>query len=438
MVAESFLPHMNGVTNSVLHVLAHLRRRGDDVTVIAPGETLWPIRGAGTVPELLDLHASDSASRELPNLFSGPAGGGRSPLTAQSLSELPQTPVEHCEGFPVIRVPSLPLPEYPKVRVAAGFTLRIRQILEEIRPDVVHVASPFVLGWRAIQAASALGLPTVSVYQTEVPTYATRYRLPWAEELLWQHVERMHQASTLTLVPSSFCKAQLSGRGIPRLRTWRRGVDAARFSPARRDEALRREIAPGGERLVGFVGRLAAEKQVEDLAVLDSVPGTRLVIIGTGPLEDELHRRLPNAHFAGFRSGEDLGRHVASLDIFVHPGEAETFCQTIQEAMAAAVPVVAVGRGGPLDLVDVGRTGWLYEPGDLEAMRSAVAHLAADDAREHFAAKAHAAVSGRSWEAVCNELVGHYARAAEVNRRVRTMQAKRLMATVPLWPRALT
>lgn len=389
VVAESFLPHMNGVTNSVLHVLAHLRRRGDQVTVIAPSDSLF-----------------DS-----------------NPLA----EEIPDQP-ELCHGFTVIRVPSLPLPDYPKVRVAAGFVMRIRHILEDIRPDVVHVASPFVLGWRAIQAADALGLPTVSIYQTEVPTYAARYRLPWAEELLWQHVQRMHQASTLTLVPSSFCKSQLRERGIKRLKTWRRGVDLQRFNPGRRDEALRALIAPHGEKLIGFVGRLAAEKQIEDLAVLDSLPGTRLVIIGNGPMEPSLRRRLPKAYFAGFQSGDDLGAHVASLDVFVHPGEAETFCQTIQEAMAAAVPVVAVGRGGPLDLVDRGRTGWLYEPGDLPGLRSAVEHLVSDDdARASFSAAAHAEVQGRTWEAICNQLVGHYSRAAEVNRRRLDRRAKNLL-----------
>lgn len=387
VVTESFLPHMNGVTNSVLHVLAHLRRRGDQVTVIAPSDSLF-----------------DS-----------------NPLA----EEIPDQP-ELCHGFPVIRVPSLPLPDYPKVRVAAGFVMRIRHILEDIRPDVVHVASPFVLGWRAIQAADALGLPTVSIYQTEVPTYAARYRLPWAEELLWQHVQRMHQASTLTLVPSSFCKSQLRERGIKRLKTWRRGVDLQRFNPGRRDEALRARIAPHGEKLIGFVGRLAAEKQIEDLAVLDSLPGTRLVIIGNGPMESSLRLKLPNAYFAGFQSGDDLGAHVASLDVFVHPGEAETFCQTIQEAMAAAVPVVAVGRGGPLDLVDRGRTGWLYEPGDLPGLRSAVEHLVSDDdARASFSAAAHAEVQGRTWEAICNQLIGHYSRAVEVNSRLQAARAKR-------------
>ncbi|GAA1452801.1 phosphatidylinositol alpha 1,6-mannosyltransferase [Nesterenkonia lacusekhoensis] len=377
---------MNGVTNSVLQVLSHLRRRGDEVTVIAPSDSLW-----------------------------------WEPAVATEQREL-------CAGFPVLRVPSLPLPDYPKVRVAAGFTQRIRNILEDIQPDVVHVASPFVLGWRAIQAANSLGLPTVSIYQTEVPAYAARYRIPWAEELLWQHVDRMHQGSTLTLVPSSFCKDQLRARGIKRLKTWRRGVDMERFDPGRRDERLRAEIAPNGEQLIGFVGRLAAEKQIEDLRVLDDLPGTRLVIIGNGPQEESLRRVLPNAHFAGFRGGADLGRHVASLDVFVHPGEAETFCQTIQEAMAAAVPVVAVGRGGPLDLVDVGQTGWLYQPGDLQGLRSAVQHLTGDDAaRARFSAAAWSAVQGRSWESICNQLVGHYSRAVEVNRRRLDRRAKDLL-----------
>lgn len=397
VVAESFVPHTNGVTNSVLQVLAHLRRRGDQVTVIAPGGRFFPVRPDQTPTEQTERH----------------------------------------EGYPVIRVPSLPLPEYPQVRVAAGFTASLRHLLSQLTPDVVHAASPFVLGWRAIQAANELGLPVVSVYQTEVPAYAARYGMPWAAALLWQHVERMHRASTLTLVPSSFCKSQLSRRGIKRLRTWRRGVDIQRFSPSRRSGPLRKLMGPNGELLIGFVGRLAAEKQLTDLEVLDSIPGARLVIVGTGPLESELRRRLPGAYFAGLQSGDALGAHVASLDVFVHPGEAETFCQTIQEAFACAVPVVAVARGGPLDLVDPGRTGWLYSPGDLDGMRSAVLHLLKDgDARSTFGARAHDEVQSRSWEVICNQLTGHYARVIDVNQRVQAARARRFISSRTL-PRTL-
>ncbi|MGG5751062.1 glycosyltransferase family 4 protein [Zafaria sp. Z1313] len=376
VVAESFLPHMNGVTNSVLQLLAHLRRTGHDAVVLAPASS-----------------------------WAGPAWAAE---------PAPDT----VEGFPVHRLPALPLNGYPNVRVAAGTVARVRRLLAEAAPDVVHVASPFVLGWRAIQAAQQLGLPTVSVYQTEIPAYAARYGAPWLEQLLWNHVRTMHEASTATLVPSSHSMNQLRSAGVPRLRMWRRGVDTERFHPSRRSEELRAELAPGGEQLIGYVGRLAAEKQVEDLAVLDALPGTRLVVVGSGPLKEQLRRALPRAHFAGFQGGVDLARTVASFDLFVHPGEAETFCQTIQEAMASGVPVVAVGRGGPLDLVDSSRTGWIYAPGDLADLRRRVEDLVYDDAkRAAFAAAALASVQGRTWPALCDELLGHYARAIEVTSR---------------------
>lgn len=371
---------MNGVTHSLLKVLAHLRRRGDDVLVIAPSSS-W-----------LDK-------------------------TGSSADEAPAS----VDGFPVVTLPSVPLTGYANVRLAAGTVARVRRILADFAPDVVHVASPFVLGWRAVQAAAQLGLPTVSVYQTEIPAYAARYGVPWLENMLWQRVENIHQASTLTLAPSSFALNQLDSRGIPRLRLWRRGVDTARFTPAKRDGAWRRSVLadqPPRSRIIGYVGRLAAEKQVEDLAGLDAVPGTKLVIVGSGPAKESLQQKLPGAYFAGFQSGEALARMMASFDIFIHPGESETFCQTIQESMASGVPVVAVGRGGPLDLVDSSRTGWLYPPGELGQLHAGVMDLLGDDTkRRAFGRAAYSAVQGRTWPVLCEQLVSYYTEAIEVHRR---------------------
>ena len=390
MVAESFLPHMNGVTHSILQVLRHLRERGDEAIVIAPA-------------------ASWSAG------WTQRAGEGQAP--------------REVEGFPVHALPSVPLSGYSSVRVAAGTVGRLRGILTAFGPDVVHIASPFVLGWRAVQAAEELGIPSVAVYQTEVPGYAARYGAPWLEDVLWSHVARLHNTATLTLAPSSFTVRQLHAAGVRRVHLWGRGVDTRRFHPAKRDDALRAELAPHGERLIGFVGRLAHEKQVEDLRVLSDLPGTRLVVIGSGPLREQLERRLPGAHFAGFQGGEDLARHVASLDLFVHPGESDTFGQTLQEAMASGVPVVAVGRGGPLDIVDPSRTGWLYPPGELDELRRHVVDLAHDDVkRAAFAQAAWASVQGRTWPVLCEQLVGYYEKAVAVQDRRRTELARRLLA----------
>jgi phosphatidylinositol alpha 1,6-mannosyltransferase len=351
---------MNGVTHSILRVLEHLQERGHEVLVLAPS-------------------TQDS---DVPDVV---------------------------HGAQVYRLPSVPLAGYTNVRVAMGGVYRVKRILADYAPDVVHLASPFVLGWRAVQAAHQLGIPTVAIYQTEVPSYAARYGVPFLENWAWNRVENIHLLATRTLAPSTFALNQLRGRGIPRVDMWRRGVDTARFAPEKRDVGWRAAVAPGGERIIGYVGRLAIEKQVEDLAALADVPNTRLVIVGDGPQRAALEEALPNACFTGFLGGEELARAVASFDLFVHPGEFETFCQTIQEAMASGVPVVATGRGGPLDLVENSRTGWLYEPGDLAGMRANVMDLMGDDAkRRAFATAAHASVQDRTWPALCALLVEQY------------------------------
>ncbi|MFW6188280.1 MAG: glycosyltransferase, partial [Actinomycetota bacterium] len=218
---------------------------------------------------------------------------------------------------------------------------------------------------------------------------------------------------------------QLTGHGVRDVHLWRRGVDTARFAPRHRDEQWRQEVG-GGRRIVGYVGRIAPEKQVEDLAAVADLPGTRLVVVGSGPEEEVLRRRLPHAHFTGRLDGAELARVLASFDVFVHPGEFETFCQSIQEAMASGVPVVATGRGGPLDLVDSSRTGWLYPPGDLGGLRGHVADLLGDDAkRAAFGAAAHEAVQSRTWDVLVGQLLGHYDRATALSLRGRPPRHRR-------------
>lgn len=366
LVAESFLPHMNGVTHSLLRIIDHLSERGDEVLVLAPSGARMPTELSG-----VDI-----------------------------------------EGLPAFALPS-----YRTVRIATVTVARIAKSLRRFRPDVVHLASPFVLGLQAAIAAEQLGIPTVAVYQTDVPAYATRYGFAGAEPLLWRQVQRIHQRATLTLAPSSYAEHQLREHRIDRVRRWGRGVDSVRFTPERRDESWRLRVAPNGERIVGYVGRLASEKQVEDLRVLATIPGVRLVIVGGGPLRSRLEELMPTAHFAGFLGGDELATALASVDVFVHPGELETFCQTIQEAMASGVPVVATGRGGPVDLVDSSRTGWLYAPGNLHELRDRVLDLVGDETkRRAFGEAGRAAVASRTWSSLCDALVHHYSDALDLHR----------------------
>jgi phosphatidylinositol alpha 1,6-mannosyltransferase len=365
LLAESFLPHMNGVTNSVLQVLAHLERNGHEALVIAPGSGGAEIEG--------------SAARTR-------------------------------------RLRSVPLPSYPQVRVTVANTPQVARHLGEFAPDVVHLASPLVLGWHGQAAAKLLRLPTVAVYQTDVIAYAAKYGVPGGAPLVAAHIRRLHRRATLTLAPSTPAATQLRELGVDRVRLWGRGVDLERFTPARRSDAWRARTAPG-EILVGYAGRLAAEKQLDDLRVLCGLPGVRLVIIGEGPERARLEQRLTGAVFTGFLGGTELARAVASLDVFVHTGESETFCQGIQEAFASGVPVVATGRGGPVDLVRNSVNGWLYEPGDLGGLRSAVADLTGDAIKARaFGMAARQGVQGRSWSALGDQLLAHYDDAVSLRR----------------------
>jgi phosphatidylinositol alpha 1,6-mannosyltransferase len=364
IVTESFLPHMNGVTGSVLQILRHLERAGHEAHVIAPA--------AAGIPA-----AVHSATIE--------------PVT------------------------SVPLPGYPSVRVAAATAHRVTQSLRRFSPDVVHLASPFALGWRGVLAAARLDLPAVAAYQTDVAAYTERYRVAATTTFAQHHILRLHRRATVTLAPSSESQRQLATLGVDRVRRWGRGVDAERFHPAARVDD--RQHAAPDEVVVGYVGRLAAEKQVEDLRVLHGVPGIRLVIVGDGPARTRLQAMMPHAVFLGQLGGDDLPRAMASFDIFVHPGESETFGQTLQEAHASGVPVVATGRGGPLDLVRMGIDGWLYRPGDLGDLRMRVEDLVGDARkRRAFGAAGRAAVEKRSWHAVCEQLLGHFEDARELHR----------------------
>lgn len=194
---------------------------------------------------------------------------------------------------------------------------------------------------------------------------------------------------------------------------WRRGVALDVFGPQHRVPVLnsrwtRREP---GSLAVGYVGRLAPEKQVSRLAEVAAVPGIRLVVVGDGPSRASLQRQLPGAVFTGMLRGQELAQVFASLDVFVHTGESETYCQTIQEAQASGVPVVAPAAGGPLDLVDHGRNGLLYDPADPGSLRDTVARLVADvELRRGLATAGLAAVGERTWSSVVDELIDvHYA-----------------------------
>jgi phosphatidylinositol alpha 1,6-mannosyltransferase len=380
-VTESFLPGLNGVTTSVCRVADRLRARGHDAVIIAP-----------------------RAREATPDSYN---------------------------GFPVHRITSVPVRQFD-VGLPSG---EIEDILAGVAPDVMHVASPFIIGAWGLRAAGRLDLPTVAIFQTDMAGYVRQHTPGSAgnatANTTWRWIRRIHSWADLTLAPSTEALADLRAHDVPRTQLWGRGVDTALFSPTWRADALtralRRELAPDGERIIGYVGRLAPEKELERLAELADVPGTRLVIVGDGPSRPAVGELLTEAVatspgrpnrppiFLGSRQGDDLARAYAAFDLFVHTGTHETFGQTIQEAGASGLAVVAPRAGGPIDLVTDGDNGYLFDPERAGALREAVCRsLASQDQLEKLGRRGLERVRDRSWASVVDQLIEHYGDVAGV------------------------
>jgi phosphatidylinositol alpha 1,6-mannosyltransferase len=359
IVAESFLPNVNGVTNSVLRVLEHLRCTGHEALVIAP-----------------DTPRGEPAADKI------------------------------YEGIRVHRVPSRMFPKITSLPLGVPRP-RMVSVLRGFDPDVVHLASPALLGWGGMLAARHLGVPTVAVFQTDVAGFAESYGMGFASRAAWAWTRMVHTRADRTLAPSAAAMENLTAHRIPRVHKWARGVDITGFAPSARDESLRSLWSPRGKPIVGFVGRLAPEKHVERLAALSERDDLQVVVVGDGVDRAKLETMLPSAVFTGALYGSELAAAYASMDVFVHPGEHETFCQAVQEAMASGLPAIAPNAGGPRDLVTPYRTGLLLSVDEFEAkLPAAVDHLIAE--RQRYSVAARRSVLTRTWPAICDELLGHY------------------------------
>ena len=355
IVTEAFLPQGNGVTNSVLRLLEYCKAHGHDVLVIAPES-----EGAPT----------------------------------------------HYLGFKIKHVPSISM----KKLIPVGVPSRaLEPLLEGFDPDVIHLASPIFLGHYVTKIAKRMGIPTVSVYQTDIAGFARHYGLTIAHSSLWRWISRIHQNSDMTLAPSQWSCRELEENGVKNVRLWKRGVNLENFQPSRRDEELRKDLSDSGRKtIVGYVGRLANEKRIDDLAILDSRSDIQIVIVGIGPAESKLRKALPNAIFVGYQTGLELARYVASFDLFVHTGKHETFCQSIQEALASGVPVIGPNSGGPVDLIDHGKTGLLIDTAKPLELLAAVEILRSSSTFAQMRHSAREAVKHRTWDYINSQLINHY------------------------------
>lgn len=316
----------------------------------------------------------------------------------------------------------VPVPAVPMIggrgeyKLARGLPVGPRRDLDAFAPNLIHVSAPDLLGHAALSYARRRGLPAIASLHTRFETYPRYYGVGFLEPVIARLLTRFYNRADRVLVPAPSMAALIRDWGVKTpIGIWSRGMNRDRFTPARRDPAWRRTLGIGdADMAVGFLGRLVKEKGLDVFArVIGELKrrgiAHKVLVIGEGPARDWFAEQVPEAIFAGFQSGNDLGRAVASMDVFFNPSVTETFGNVTLEAMAAGVPVVAARATGAIDLVDEGVTGFLVPPRDVGAYADAIGRIVADPALRRTMGEAGTTkAAGYSWDSANQAVLDAY------------------------------
>ncbi|WP_087971478.1 glycosyltransferase family 4 protein [Oceanobacillus rekensis] len=375
IVTETFLPSTDGVVTRLTQAIKHFRSKGHDVFVIAPDLGVYEYEGAEVV--------------------------GIKPIT-----------------LPFYRYRPFTLP-----------SKKVKALLEEFQPDIVHAANPILLAAAAVHYAKKLDYPLIATYHTHVPKYLDYY---WmykpAKPLLWHHIKRLHNAADLNLCTSKAIKSELIEKEFHNLHVLQRGVDIHNRHPRYYNEQMRERLTNGdtSKKLLVFIGRLAIEKEIHKIKpLLDARDDIALAIIGDGPSRNDLENtfRGTNTTFTGFLHGDELSQAYATADAFIFPSVTETLGLVILEAMASGLPVVAAKSGPTMEQVKDEKTGLLYENEDVNSMMEAVNKLNNLDLIQQMKKNARIEAEKYAWEKASQQLLDYYYETIEIHKNTANMVA---------------
>ena len=356
-------------------------------------------------------HIEDGVSRTLGRLVGYLEGEGHEVLVVGPTIERPLP-----QPGRFLAVPSVAAPGRPEYRVSTGFPARARAEVAHFAPHVVHIATPDVLGHRALRWARTLRLPVVSTYHTHFASYLAYYHLGLAEPALWQVLRRFYNRCDEVYPPTPAMAESLREHGIQSpLRVWPRGIEAGRFSPSFRSAAWRQSHGfAADDVVVAFVSRLVKEKGLDVFeatvtALQREGAPVRALVVGDGPERNALAEALPKAVFAGHLSGAELSTAYASSDVFLFPSETETFGNVTLEAMASGLAVVAADAAGTASLIANGQTGLLCPPRDRQAFLTATRSVVTSPGlRSTLGAEAIRSARAYDWPEVLASMASFY------------------------------
>lgn len=368
IVTETFLPSTDGVVTRLKACIRYFLKEGHDVRVIAP-----------------DLG------------------------------------VYEFEGAKIDGVPARTLPFYRSKKFALP-NRKVSGLLDEYDPDIVHVVNPAILGFSGVYYSKKLGYPMIASYHTNVAQYLDYYKLSLFKGLIWWYFRKLHNKAELNLCTSNTVKGELEEHGFQNVHVWKRGVDTELLHPNKYNDEMRDRLSNGNpeKKLLLYVGRLAAEKEIEKIKSVLSVSNQFvLAIVGDGPHRNELEKHFAgtNTVFTGLLHGEELANAYASSDVFVFPSTTETLGLVITEAMASGLPLVAAESGPTCEQIENNHTGLLYDPEKPGDFTATLLKFEDETLRKRLAKAAHKEISEMGWEAQSKQVLDYYKEIVSVEEK---------------------
>ncbi len=318
----------------------------------------------------------------------------------------------------LVSVPSMAIPFRPEYRIPLSLSRSVRRDLEAFNPNIVHIASPDRVSRKAVKWAKKQNLPVLCSVHTRFETYFRYYNMSFIEPVVEAWIRRLYRKCDALVAPSeSFAQVLRQQRMNYDIDIWSRGVDREMFNPGRRDMEWRRGLGISDDiPVIGFLGRLVMEKGLDvfsdtiDQLKRRNVPH-QVLVIGDGPARAWFESRIPDAKFAGFQVGADLGRAVASMDMFFNPSVTEAFGNVTLESMACGLPVVAAKATGSQSLVEDKVSGRLITPGAINQFADALqAYCVNTDLRAEHGNIGERRSLDYSWDAINQTVADTYLR----------------------------
>lgn len=376
LFADTFMPQINGVTNTLNKLIQYYNAKGIDYKIFAP-------QYEGEKSE------------------------------------------HHIERFY-----SLKFILYPECRVTLPNLFRVSAALSEFKPDLIHIMTEFSMGLTGLYYGKKYGIPTISNYTTNFSQYTNYYKVDFLEQRVWDYMKWFHTQNQITLCPSREAQRTLKEHGILNTDIFSRGIDFENFHPRYRSNELRKTLKIENKIVFLYVGRVSFEKDLDILsesykAICENYGNeVALIITGAGPYLEKCKNTFPkNTIFTGFKNGKELSEIYASCDVFVCPSFTETFGNVILEAMASGLPVIGADAGGIGEIIHHRHNGLKFKKRDSKELTSCMRQIIENTSlRNQLRINGREFSLQRSWEKIFHGLMEIYCQILK-ERKWRTISA---------------